>query len=546
MEELGAASELVLGTDLVSELSFGKDVANEVKGRTWRGIGRAPLTVNGMPFLLFSMTILPMGIMYDPVLGYTALVTAILLSLGFVILSRHLPWKILAASCLMSSVLGPWMGLYDRAKYLDIYYTYDRSPTYSNIMATTSPGAFSNAAFMSFTTGTYVDITRGLGHEAGQRYCVAPVVSDAAMTAVGYWAVGTGCCEQRGLFSCGSNLTNPNARDGIVVLPGSGQDVVEFRKAVQQAATTYGIPLPQNNANPMLLFWNRDFNEFIHDIYMNAVTFCFVSIIALLIIVPIYSVTLSLLGFYLFDVPPSDTWHPDQAALMTIGFNVVEREYPPSIQTDLLNYRCYYSGEVIYDYAFYMANRHFFLSCFLAHPENPYSKRERMAVALIIMPLVVFPVAAFSVVFGGTGVARTLFMLAIVTVPRSLLQMYLRSYATADAKLVLEGGMLQTSEEASRAVCWELGVLSMALAVTVGVAVCCCISIHSRTTFTILEVIQSNLDALGYIFVLDILFDIIWPKELKGRFLLGFFHRWRVERDASTASKKSREEYSIF
>jgi hypothetical protein len=398
---------------------------------------------------------------------------------------------------------------------------------------------------MSFSNGTYVDITRGLGHEAGERFCVAPVVGETPMSAVGYWAVGRECCEQRGLFSCGNNLTNPHARDGVVLMGGPGQDLDIFSNAVEQAAAVYGIPLPQNNVRPILMFWNQDFEIFTEQIYSDAMTFCIVAILAFLAMVPVYSVTLSLLGLSLFERPDSAEWHTDMVDLMTIGLDLKERDYPKEFETEMLQMRCYFSGEVMYDYAFYLANRHFFLGCLLAHPAHPFSKRERIIVTLIIMPLVVFPMAAWSSSFGETGTARTLFILFIVIVPRNLLNYYLKGIATEDSVKVLEEGFLDKSEEAQRAQNMEAGLMALCGAVTIVVCVLSCFYIRSHSTEPVGDVLLQNADGLGYIFVLDILVDIFWPKELKGRFLLGFFHRWRVERDQEeglSSSKKKRQQ----
>lgn len=538
---------MVLGVDIHESLQSSKDRMDVVKGRTARALRPAPLTVNALPLLLFSMTILPMGTMYDIVLGYIALVTAIALSLGFTLMSRALPWRVLAASCFAASLLGPWMGFYDRAKYLDSYHVYKRTPSFSDVQPTTSPAAYSNAGFVSFSPGTKVDITRGLGHQAGKRYCVAPVVGEDETSAVGYWAVGTGCCEQRGLFSCGGNLTKPDKRNGVVLMNvgAPGQSLSIYESAVEQAAVVYGIPLPQQDVKPMLVFWNTDFDSFVSAIYSDAVTFCLLAMAAFLLMVPVYSVVLSVLGLSLFGQSKSFHWHPDVVDQMTIGVDLQPRDYPPDFQDSFLRGRCYYSGEVVFDYVFHMANRHFFLGCFLAHPAHPFSKRERIAVALIIMPLVVFPIAAFSLGFAGeTGWERTLFILFIVAVPRNVLTWYLQGIATEDSVMVLEEGATYQEDATQRSLNWEIGVLAICAGITLVVSVLCWIYINSHLKFSsqdsALDVILQNCDGLGYIFVLDILFDIALPKELKGSFLIGFFQRWRVERDEVEVMKKAK------
>merc|ERR1719410_1185876 len=124
---------------------------------------------------------------------------------------------------------------------------------------------------------------------------------------------------------------------------------------------------------------------------------------------------------------------------MSFGISVSQREYDPQVVHDLMENRCYYTGSVMYDYAYHLANKHLFVGMLFCHPAHPFSKWERLFVAVTVSALVVFPVAAFSIQFGQTGLLRTFMILVGVTLPRNLLKLYLIRISQQDTKLELSG-----------------------------------------------------------------------------------------------------------
>merc|ERR1712060_810781 len=85
---------------------------------------------------------------------------------------------------------------------------------------------------------------------------------------------------------------------------------------------------------------------------------------------------------------------------------------------DLLNNRCYWSGEVLYDYAFHIANKHMFLGVLFSHPAHPYSKLERLYGLTLICLLIVFPVSALTIGLPLEAHERALVIWVMVTLPR--------------------------------------------------------------------------------------------------------------------------------
>lgn len=99
---------------------------------------------------------------------------------------------------------------------------------------------------------------------------------------------------------------------------------------------------------------------------------------------------------------------------------------PERVKHDLLYHRVYWSGEPALDYVFNIANDHLFLGCVFSHPASHFTKFDRVFVMVIILVLVVFPVAAFTVWLAELHLLRTLLQALIVTLPRNMVKSELR------------------------------------------------------------------------------------------------------------------------
>mmetsp|Transcript_107850 Transcript_107850/g.300706 ORF Transcript_107850/g.300706 Transcript_107850/m.300706 type:complete len:483 (+) Transcript_107850:184-1632(+) len=272
-------------------------------------------------------------------------------------------------------------------------------------------------------------------------------------------------------------------------------------------------------------------------------------------------------------------WRPHAAAMMDFGIHMVAipEEYPEEVSIQLLAGRCFWSGEPIYDYSFHVANTHLVFGCLFCHPAHPYEKYERLFVLLNVVCLIVFPVAAFSVVM-GPGLPRTILQMVLVVMPRNVLKgslkymgmadqaalmasrkkrmiakIFIESAAESQADLIARQGaavrlgrwwrrkvatkkefspnrfrwgvrscpaeqfMVLSAEEKMelrKALCRELCFLAGTTLFTGSVIVCCCAVLHTRER-PILETLAENCDGLFAAFYLDLLLDIVMPRFTK-------------------------------
>lgn len=208
---------------------------------------------------------------------------------------------------------------------------------------------------------------------------------------------------------------------------------------------------------------------------------------------------------------------------------------------DLMNQRCFWSGEVIYDYAFHLANKHLYLGVLFSHPAHPFSKWERLVVCIIVSLFIVFPVAAFSVKIGTTGMMRTLVILVAVTLPRNILKLYLIQITQQDYVEELEEGAGPDGNRARSALQWEVGFLAICILICAVMVAACVFYIQAATTQSLGLVLRSNCDGLGFAFILEPLIDLFVPfvglDAYEGTWTLGFFGRWRRERDHYAATR---------
>jgi len=494
-----------------------------------RTFSTVDLPVLALPWFLFTIVMLPTALLKDLLLGNIMLVAGLVLSMNFLWLSRAGSWKMLAGKCLLAVGLAAYLGRYDRTKYLDDLSIYTNSALYENVQPTSNPGAFKDAAWLQFSADARVDATKGVGFHSGHRWCAAPIIGDAhedgLSRTVGFWAVGINCCRPRGLFSCG-DVWNLTKHTGLVILEKSSLSSADFpmyMKAAKMGAKVYGFGIPKE---PTFVRWDVPAERVQEEVLSSAISFAAAAVITLFLLVPVSVIVLNLLNLPLID---------RRCAVlkdMSFGIRLEPRQYGPQVVQDLLDNRCYYTGSVMYDYAFHIANKHLFVGMFFCHPAHPFSKWERLFVAVTVSALVVFPVAAFSVQFGQHGLLRTLIILVGVTLPRNMLKLYLVKISQADTQDELRGVQ---GESVMGHLFYEIVVMVLVGTVTVIACMFCASFITTRAEKDLWTVLFRNSDGLCFMFMLEVVFDIVVPAPYSvagcpERFAVGFFGRWRAER----------------
>jgi len=265
-------------------------------------------------------------------------------------------------------------------------------------------------------------------------------------------------------------------------------------------------------------------------------------------------------------------WHPTVVARMHFGVACadvsdarLEHEEVGGGQSPLqrqvthrlLRRQCYWSGEPALDYVFHLANSNSFFSCILSHPVHPIGKRERVFILATVCTLIVFPVAAFSVMLGGP--LRAILQLVLVTVPRNVLKRYLLKVVIEEDAIIdrsLNGKarwqevvrnkvFRQTCDKqasshwrrrvndklrTARAHMWELVFCTVCTLVTLAVCAACswCIVASGEPLHWAL---LKSCDGLAFANILELILDLVMPcSSIDGAWQFGFFGQWWRER----------------
>ncbi|CAE8629350.1 unnamed protein product [Polarella glacialis] len=498
-----------------------------------------------IPWLMYCMVMLPAALMQNGVLSVIAVATGLLMAGGFVLLSRGLPWRVVAVSCLMLTGIGYFMGRYDQAKYLYPYSVYQRSPSFLDVLPSSAPGAYQDAGYVAFSKGSRVDTTRSIGFVSGSTYCVAPIVSSVQVRDAGFWAVGVDCCGREGRFRCGDAL-NRTVRSGIVVNDASpilASELPQYMNAAKMAAQTYGINMP---LNPMFIRWNTSVEDNAAWYWDGAVSFALIASLSFLLVAPMVLGVMRAAGVSLFGEKAGAHWHPEKLELMAFGFDLVPRVYPKYLQPDLLYPRSFWTGEIIQDYVFHIANKHVFLSCIFCHPVHPYYKWERVAVAVSISTAVLFTTTALTAWLPEEAALRTAFVIGAVTVLRNCMQLLLVNWVIEESAKELEECYVVGGKNVRQVTAREGGIVAAYLVAAAVVALGCIPVIQAHWSSSLTSALSANLDTIGFIFILDVLLDLTTPyighDIFEGDWTLGFFGRWQRERDDFEAAKKELED----
>jgi len=565
----GAASQMQYGTmPEIVQLSTG-DAKTPAAGPTVPGRGRmdikgmaknavefaksdlrpllADMPVFLLPWILFCASFLPIGLMEEKALSWLAMAMVVIIVAGFWWLSSGRAFKLMAFACLAFAATGTYLGTYGRWKFLAPYHLYSRSPFLLDVLPSDSPEAYRDIGYIGFSRDARIDASKGLGYRSDKLWCVAPILgyeqlmppasSEAALKQerANFWAVGQDCCQKRGSFSCSD--MDKKVHGGIALLDtgrGPTSVISTYKKAVAAAAKTYGLVTPED---PILIRWTDTPAPMIDEMYSDAINYATLASLTALGIVIVALTFLSCLGLNLTKREPGIDWHAEEFEMIAFGFNPSGKTFPKEeeLQLGLMSGRCYWSGEVMYDYIFHLANKHLFLGCLFCHPLHPYSKWERVFVGIMICLFIIFPVSAFSLKCGPNGSARTVLLLLFVTIPRNGFKLYLSQIAQEDTWWELKRKNKGGVELSRQAFKWEMSFLLTAAFACAITCFACASYIMAASTTSLGATLKYNSDGIAFAAIVEPLLDLVSPlvgiESQSGSWTLGFFGRWRRERD---------------
>jgi len=155
-----------------------------------------------------------------------------------------------SALSIMALCISSVLGLVVNEMYIGPYLHYDRSPDFTNVLASDSAAGMADAGKLVFADDVALDSVRALGYkEDGTVYCVVPIIDTETsgpsvapnVNQVQFWAVGTNCCGARGAFNCDDTF-NVKARSGLVLPDSMFHDSrAKFLLAVKQAEAAFNI-----------------------------------------------------------------------------------------------------------------------------------------------------------------------------------------------------------------------------------------------------------------------------------------------------------------
>lgn len=512
-----------------------------------------------LPWLFFALIFWAFAMQYyhNEFLAWLSLGVALVLSVAFVFLSEGLPWQIIAVFCFLTTVLAGVLGFTAFSTYMRTWYLYGAGTQYFNVYPNEDPGAKVDAVQIHFSAGAHIDWAKSAGYRSGDLYCAAPVVGldsvpgsnntqplgAAAPKTVGFWAVGRNCCAPRGKFRCAmeNGRYSKRADGGFVVM----DDIVDwqvyqaYESAVTLAAGTYGLALP---SKPMYVQWSNNAKGDLNAMRAKAVdNYRFVFWVAFCI-TAFFALAYVIAGFSISEVSARWArpfhWHTLEALQMRKGFDLLDTiDYPKPLQRDLVYERCYWSGAIIHDYVFHVANTNIFFACFLSHPGHPYTKLRRFALLLILALLTLFLSAAVAASIDGDEEWRTqvstvivpLLVVVLATFPRSLIKMRLQEAFEEDT--IRKNEVVWWKEPLGYGIAF-LFTLIICIICAVVIRIKLCDSSGQCAVVVFGELWQCAV-ALVFAIVLELAVDLIMPtigfEQHHDRWYLGFIDRWVVE-----------------
>lgn len=157
------------------------------------------------------------------------------------------------AMCLVALVAATVVGVFAYGEFLGKYWNSRSSHSFANVLPSEDAAGYADAGKLVFAEEARLDVSRALGYKDVNVYCVAPVLDDAPLTEVQFWAVGVDCCEQRGSFDC-DDAWDSDARSGVVVSPLHGWHS-QYALAVRQAEHAFELA---SAPEPVFVRWVVD------------------------------------------------------------------------------------------------------------------------------------------------------------------------------------------------------------------------------------------------------------------------------------------------
>jgi hypothetical protein len=146
-------------------------------------------------------------------------------------------WLFLGLLCIFAIVNACVCGGYNYWMHMFHYWSFDENRGYTNVLPTEPAEGKQDAGTIVFSNTARVDTTRAVGYRSGTTYCVAPIMDDAQLDRVEYWAAGTNCCEALGDFTC-DDTWNPSAKSGVVIL-----DMQPGDAYIMSGESSFGVSL---------------------------------------------------------------------------------------------------------------------------------------------------------------------------------------------------------------------------------------------------------------------------------------------------------------
>mmetsp|Transcript_44857 Transcript_44857/g.81825 ORF Transcript_44857/g.81825 Transcript_44857/m.81825 type:complete len:306 (-) Transcript_44857:24-941(-) len=155
---------------------------------------------------------------------------------------------------LASWCAGVFLGDLNFWHYSHPYYDLVNMQAYPNIAPDSRRGQqLMDAARISFTEGSYIDLQKSTGFRNLDWFCVAPITAGSNTDSTyDFWAVGLNCCQGTpGDFHCGE-YNNPAAMSGLRVMREDQQAF--YRLAVEQASAMHKVKAD----HPIFVYWMQD------------------------------------------------------------------------------------------------------------------------------------------------------------------------------------------------------------------------------------------------------------------------------------------------
>lgn len=251
-----------------------------------------------VPWSVFVATLTACAFHY----GHIVLAFFVILSCAFVCLlfflmhgrNRRGPiYLYVSVLCAFAMIGGARIGISVAQSYISPYDISSDRAAYHEVSPAAAAAEYADAGVISFNQFAFVDRRRSFSQKIKDwnRYCVAPIVTDASMERADFWAVGTNCCDGW-RFTCG-DVVNEAVKSGIAVggsdRPFAPPEYERFQDAAKQAASMFHMITPEE---PVFVKWVHDPDTLLHSMWSDGM---FVLIVATLSSLVVFAIVGALL-----------------------------------------------------------------------------------------------------------------------------------------------------------------------------------------------------------------------------------------------------------